>query len=51
MKILLRHGKSEEWNMVESAKYQNEDELQKLLADSPSLISIDDVRPGAEVGG
>ena len=47
MKILLRHGKSEAWNMVESAKYQDENELQKLLADSPSLISIDDVRPGA----
>jgi hypothetical protein len=47
MKILLRHGKSEEWNMVESAKYQDENELQKLLADSPSIISIGDVRPGA----
>ena len=47
MKILLRHGKGEAWNMVESAKYQNENELQKLLADSPSLISIDDVRSGA----
>ncbi len=33
--------------MVESAKYQNENELQKLLADSPTLISIDDVRPGS----
>ena len=47
MKILLRNGKSEEWNMVESAKYQDESELQKLLAETPSLISIDDVRPGA----
>src|SRR5687767_14790951 len=47
MKILLRHGKDEEWHMVESAKYQNENELQKLLADSPSLISINDVRPGS----
>ena len=47
MKILLRHGNGEEWNMVESAKYQDEKELQKLLANSPSLISIDDVRPGA----
>lgn len=33
--------------MVESAKYQDENELQKLLADSPSIISIEDVRPGA----
>jgi len=40
MKILLRHGKSEEWNMVESAKYQNEDELQKLMAESPSPPSL-----------
>ena len=46
MKILLRHGKSEAWNMVESTKYEDEKELQKLLADSPSLISIDDVRIG-----
>lgn len=33
--------------MVESATYQNESELQKLLADSPTLVSIEDVRPGA----
>ncbi len=47
MKILLRHGKKEDWKMVESAAYQNEAELQRLLAESPSLIGIDDVRPGA----
>jgi hypothetical protein len=49
MKILLRNGKKESWKVVDSAIYKNEDELQKLLSDSPSLISIDDVRPGAGV--
>lgn len=47
MKILLRHSKKEHWQMVTSAAYKNENELQRLLAESPSLIGIDDVRPGA----
>jgi hypothetical protein len=47
MKILLRNDKKGSWKLVESAAYKGESELQHLLTESPSLISIDDVRPGA----
>ena len=47
MKILLRSPKDKQWHLVESAAYSNEKELQKLLADSPSLISLDEIRPDA----
>jgi hypothetical protein len=47
MKILLRNDKKDDWKLVESAAYQGEIELQNLLEESPSLISIEDVRPGA----
>ena len=45
MKILIRGQKDKEWHLVESAAYGNETELQQLLAESPSLISLDEVRP------
>ena len=47
MKILLRNDKKDAWNLVESAAYEGEGDLQNLLAKSPSLISIEDVRVGA----
>jgi hypothetical protein len=47
MKILLRNDKKDAWKLVESAAYKGENELQRLLAESPSLISIEDVRAGA----
>jgi hypothetical protein len=47
MKILLRNDKKEIWKLVESAAYEGEGDLQDLLAKSPSLISIEDVRVGA----
>jgi hypothetical protein len=47
MKILIRGQKDKEWHLVESAAYSREAELQRLLAESPSLISIDEVRPNA----
>jgi hypothetical protein len=47
LKILLRNDKNGAWKLVESAAYEGEDELQKIIAKSPSLISIEDVRVGA----
>jgi hypothetical protein len=47
MKILLRNDKKDAWKLVESAAYKGEVELQNILAKSPSLISIEDVRVGA----
>lgn len=46
MKILMRNQKSESWKLVESAAYGAEAELQSLLASSPSLIPIDEIREG-----
>lgn len=47
MKILIRNDKRQKWQVVESAAFGNEAELQKLLADEPTLISMDEVRQGA----
>ncbi len=47
MKILIRNHKHEKWQLVQSAAYAGETELQHLLAEEPSLISIDEVRAGA----
>lgn len=48
MKILLRTDKQDAWKLVESAAYSAEAELQRLLAESPSLISLDEIHPGSE---
>jgi hypothetical protein len=48
MKILMRHTSNEPWAPVGSASYTNEAELQRLLAETPSLISVTDIRPEAE---
>ena len=45
MKILLRNQDQDDWQLVESATYNQEKELHHLLYDSPSLISIDEIRP------
>lgn len=47
MKILMRNQKDKKWKLVETAAYTKENELQNLLAESPGLISISDVREGA----
>lgn len=46
MKILMRNQKSASWKLVESAAYGAEAELQNLLASSPSLIPVDEIREG-----
>src|SRR3990172_243528 len=47
MQILMRNSNDKQWKLVETAAYGKEAELQHLLAESPSLISIKDVRPNA----
>lgn len=46
MKILIRDDENKNWKIVDSAAYDNESELQKLLADSPDLIPVNDLREG-----
>ena len=45
MKILLRNQNEDNWQLVESASYNQEKELHHLLADSPGLIATDEIRP------
>jgi RecB family endonuclease NucS len=47
MKILMREDKNNRWELVESNTYAAENELQDLLATSPDVISMDEIRPGA----
>ncbi len=47
MRILIRDPKSKKWNFADTVKAKAESELQKLLIESPSLISIDEIRDGA----
>jgi hypothetical protein len=47
MKILMREDKNNKWELVESNAYAAENELQELLATSPDVISMDEIRPGA----
>jgi hypothetical protein len=47
MKILLRQPENKTWKLVESSQYLAEAELQSLLEDSPELIPMDEIRPGA----
>lgn len=46
MRILVRKNNSEEWKFAESVRAKAEAELQKLLVESPSLITIDEIREG-----
>lgn len=43
----MREQKGDKWKLAETASYGNEAELQKLLAESPSLISVSDIRSDA----
>lgn len=47
MKILLRKDNQADWELVETAGYAVEAELQELLAESPSLITLSEIREGA----
>lgn len=47
MRIAIRSATTGEWRLVESADYGNEAELQKLLAESPALIPVDEIREEA----
>ena len=47
MAILIRSQGSDKWVTVEVVTYRQEAELQKLLADAPSLIPVDEIQPGA----
>jgi hypothetical protein len=47
MKILIRKYASSKWQVVHSSDYRGETDLQKLLAESPDLITIEDIRAGA----
>ncbi len=46
MRILIRSKGTEDWQLVESAPYDREAELQGLLAKTPSLIPVDELREG-----
>jgi len=43
---LIRNGNKEKWQLVQSAGYEAESELQHLLAEQSSLISLNEVREG-----
>ncbi len=47
MRILIRDQKSKKWLIADAIKAKAESELQKLLIESPSLITIDEIRDGA----
>lgn len=47
MKILTRPHKGHKWEVVESSAYIDEHHLQKLLDESPEIVSLDEIRPDA----
>ncbi len=47
MKILIRGKRNEKWQVVQSMAYEAESELQRLLAEDPSLIAFNEIREGA----
>ncbi|MEM2777061.1 MAG: hypothetical protein QXU83_07345 [Candidatus Bathyarchaeia archaeon] len=47
MKILIRDIESKKWKFAEAIKAKTEADLQKLLIESPSIITIDEIREGA----
>ncbi len=49
MKILIRGGEKEKWQVVESAAYGAEENLQRLLAEEPSLVSLSEEDEGSAV--
>jgi len=47
MEILIRNENNDDWQLVTSADYSAETELQNLLSESPELINIGEIREGA----
>ena len=47
MRIVVRTSDEQGWQTVDSVGYGAEKELQMLLAESPSLIPVGDIREGA----
>jgi hypothetical protein len=47
MKILIRSGEKGKWQLVQSVAYGAEANLQRLLAEEPSLITISEAREGS----
>lgn len=45
MKIVSRDRESKKWRLAESVVYSAEEELQRILAESPSLIPMSEIRP------
>ncbi len=46
-KILLRLAGSDEWTAIPSLSYLQEKELQQLVATSPEIVPLDEIRPEA----
>jgi len=46
MRILIRDKDSKKWKFAETIKAKDESELQKLLIESPSLVTVDEIRDG-----
>lgn len=47
MKILTRRKGEGQWTLLDSQAYRNEAELHRLIADSPSIVPVDEIRDGA----
>lgn len=47
MKILTRIQEQRNWTVLESERYSAESVLQRLLAESPSIIPIDEIKEGS----
>lgn len=47
IKILVRNHGSKKWMGAEAARTRTESKLKELLVESPSLISVDEIREGA----
>lgn len=46
LRIFIRDSDSKKWKFAETIRAKAESELQKLLVESPSLITIDEIREG-----
>ena len=46
MRVLIRNGKSQEWEFAEPVGRRAETELQELIAESPSLFPVEEIREG-----
>jgi len=46
MKIIIRNNETKKWKFAESVRTGAEAELQNLLASSPSLLPVDEIREG-----